>query len=162
MPMPAHLTLEGEKQGPIKGSCDQQGREGTIIVQAFDHEVKIPSDSQTGLASGKRIHGALKIVKEFDKASPLMYQALCSGEHLKKVEIKWYRIAKTGAEEHYFTTTLEDAIIVAIRPYMPNCLDKAMGAFGHMEEVSFTYRKAIWRHEVDKTEAQDDWKAPRS
>jgi hypothetical protein len=28
--------------------------------------------------------------------------------------------------------------------------------------VSFTYRKAIWRHEVDKTEAQDDWKAPRS
>ena len=161
MPMPAHLTLEGEQQGKIKGSCTQKGREDTILVQAFNHDVHIPSDPQTGLASGKRVHGPLKIVKEFDKASPLLYQALVTGEHMKNVEIKWYRIAKTGNEEHYFTTALEDAIIVAIKPWMPNCLDKATASYGHMEEVAFTYRKAVWRHVVDKTEAQDDWMAPK-
>jgi len=161
MPIPAYLTAEGEKQGKIEGSCDLKGREGTMMVQAFDHEVRIPSDPQTGLASGKRVHGPLKIVKEVDKASPLLYQALCTGEHLKSVEIKWYRISKDGTEEHYFTTKLEDAIIVSMHPWMPNCLEKSSGEFGHMEDVSFTYRKAIWRHEVDKKEAQDDWKAPK-
>jgi type VI secretion system secreted protein Hcp len=158
--MPAYLTLEGEKQGKIEGACEQSGREGTLLVQAFDHEVRIPTDIQTGLAAGKRVHGPYKVCVEVDKALPLMFQSLCTGEHLKKVEIKLFRIAKTGAEEHYFTTTLEDAVIVSIKPYMPNCLDKSMGSFGHMVEVAFTYRKCIWRHECDKKESQDDWKVP--
>jgi len=32
MAMPAHLTLTGEKQGKIDGSCEMQGRENTILV----------------------------------------------------------------------------------------------------------------------------------
>lgn len=161
MPQPAHLTLEGEQQGKIEGSCEQKDREGTILVQAFNHEVKIPRDPQTGLASGKRVHNPLSIVKVFDKSSPKLYQALCTGEHMKSVEIKWYRIAKTGAEEHYFTIKLEDAIIVTIKPWMPNCLDPDLGYMGHMEEVSFTYRKAIWTWVVDGIEAEDDWSVPK-
>lgn len=35
MPMPAHMTLEGETQGNIEGSCTMQGREGTILVQSW-------------------------------------------------------------------------------------------------------------------------------
>ncbi|GMV49627.1 Hcp family type VI secretion system effector [Nitrospirales bacterium NOB] len=160
MPIPAYLEIEGEKQGKIEGSCQQKGREGTILVQAFDHKVYIPSDPQTGLAAGKRVHGAATITKEVDKASPLLYQALCTGEHLKTITIKWYRIAKDGTEEHYFTTQFEDGIVIEMHPYMPNCLDKAFVQLGHMEEVSFRYRKAIWRHEVDKKEGQDDWNVP--
>lgn len=160
MPMPAHLTLEGEKQGKIEGSCTQKGREGTILVQGLDHDVTIPTDIQTGLAAGKRVHGKFKIIKEFDKASPLLYQALVTGEHMKNVEVKFFRISKTGAEEHYFTIRLEDAVLQSVRPWMPNCMDKGMASFGHMEDVSFTYRKIIWRHEVDKKEGQDDWQLP--
>jgi type VI secretion system secreted protein Hcp len=81
MPMPAHMTLDGENQGTIEGSCEMQGREGTILVQAFNHEIYIPRDPQSGLSTGKRVHGALSVVKIFDKASPKMYQALCTGEH---------------------------------------------------------------------------------
>ena len=160
MPMPAHLTVKGEKQGDIKGSCTQKGREGSILVQRFDHEVKIPTDPQTGLAVGKRVHGNMTITKEFDQSSPLLNQALVTGEHMNNVEVKWYRISKTGTEEHYFTIKLEDAVVTSVRPWMPNCLDKSMASFGHMEDVSFTYRKIIWRHEVDKKEGQDDWLLP--
>ena len=39
MPMPAHMTLEGENQGVIDGSCEMQGREDTILIEAFNHEV---------------------------------------------------------------------------------------------------------------------------
>lgn len=79
---------------------------------------------------------------------------------MKTITIKWYRIAKDGTEEHYFTTQFEDGIVIEMHPYMPNCLDKAFVQLGHMEEVSFRYRKAIWRHEVDKKEGQDDWNVP--
>lgn len=160
MPMPAHMTMKGEKQGEIKGNCTMKGREGTMLVQAFEQEIHIPHDIQTGLSSGKRVHGPFKVVKEFDKASPMIYQALCAGEHLKEVVLKFYRVSMKGTEEQYFTIKLEDAIAVSIRPWMPNCLDKSMSSFGHMEEVAFTYRKASWRHEIDKTEAQDDWMVP--
>ncbi|MBN2320582.1 MAG: Hcp family type VI secretion system effector [Acidobacteria bacterium] len=161
MPLPSHLTLKGVNQGQIEGSCDQEGREGTIQVQALNHEVSIPRDAQTGLATGKRIHHPLTILKAFDKSTPLLYQALTSGEHMEYVEIKWYRIDDKGVEEHYFTTRLEDAIIVSIKPGMNNCLDKNTIDLPHLEEVSFTYRKAIWRWEPDGIESEDDWRAPK-
>ena len=161
MPLPAHLTLEGEKQGVILGSCEMEGREGTIMVQALNHEVSIPRDSQTGLATGKRMHHPLTVLKALDRSTPLLYQALTSGEHMKNVEIKWYRIDAQGSEEHYFTTRLEDAIIVSVRPAIGNCLESSAENLPHLEEVSFTYRKAIWRWEPDGIESADDWRAPK-
>jgi type VI secretion system secreted protein Hcp len=161
MPLPAHLTLEGTKQGVIKGSCPMQGREGTIMVQALNHEVSIPRDPQTGLATGKRLHHPLTILKDLDKSTPLLYQALTSGEHMKSVEIKWYRIDPQGSEEHFFTTRLEDAIIVSIRPMIKNCLEPGGLDLPCLEEVSFTYRKAIWRWEPDGIESEDDWRSPK-
>jgi type VI secretion system secreted protein Hcp len=161
MPLPAHLTLEGANQGKIEGSCDMEGREGTILVQALNHEVSIPRDPQSGLATGKRVHHPLTILKALDRSTPLLYQALTSGEHMKSVEIKWYRIDNQGTEEHYFTTRLEDAIIVSVRPVIGNCLEKEAENLPHLEEVSFTYRKAIWRWEPDGIESEDDWRSPK-
>jgi len=162
MPLPAHMTLEGETQGKIDGSCTLKGRENTILVQAFDHEVYIPRDPQTGYATGKRVHNPATIVKAYDKSSPKLYQALVTGEQLKNVEIKWYRIDSKGTEEHYFTTRLEGAIIVSVRPSMPNVLQPSSEPFTHMEDVSFTYRKVIWTWVPDGIEAQDDWSVPKS
>jgi type VI secretion system secreted protein Hcp len=160
MPMPAHLTMTGENQGNIEGSCEMQGREGTILVEGMTHEVTIPRDPQTGLATGKRIHGPLTITKVYDKSSPKLYQALVTGEHMKSVTVKWYRISPQGQEEHYFTHVLEDAIIVSVKPWMPNCLDPKTESFTHMEDVSFTYKKIKWTWEVDGIEAEDSWLAP--
>jgi type VI secretion system secreted protein Hcp len=161
MPMPAHLTLEGENQGTIEGSCEMAGREGTILVEAFNHEIRIPRDPQSGLSTGKRIHNAFSIVKVFDKSTPKLYQALCTGEHLKNVTTKWYRINPAGQEEHYFTHVLEDAIIVSIRPWMPNCLDPATESYTHMEELQFTYKKIRWTWEIDGIESEDSWIVPK-
>lgn len=161
MAMPAHLTLTGEKQGKIDGSCELQGRENTILVFSMNHDIHMPKDPHSGLPTGKRVHGPLTIVKEFDKSSPKMYQALCTGEHLKDVTIKWYRITKQGTEEHYFTTKLEDAIVVSIKPYMPNTLLGENEPYRHMEEVAFTYRKIKWTWEPNGIEAEDSWSVPK-
>jgi type VI secretion system secreted protein Hcp len=158
MPMPFYMTLTGNNQGQIDGSCDQTGREGTILCQAFQHEIAIPRDPQSGQPTGLRVHNPLTITKVYDKASPKLFQALCTGERMKNVTLKWYRIDPAGAEEHYFTIELEDAILVTVRPYTPNCLDPEFASYGHMEEASFTYRKIMWTWEPDGIASEDDWR----
>jgi type VI secretion system secreted protein Hcp len=154
------MTLTGKTQGAIAGPCQMEGREETILIQAFNHEVRIPRDIQTGLSTGKRIHNAFSIVKTFDMASPLLYQALCTGEEFSDVTLKWYRINEGGQEEHYFTHLLTDAICVSIRPWMPNCLDPATESYTHMEEVSFTYKMIDWTEEVAGKASSDSWLVP--
>jgi len=161
MPLPAFMTLEGEKQGKIEGSVTQKGREGSIQVQAFDHEVYIPSDRQSGGATGNRVHKPLTITKVFDKSSPKLYQALTSGEKIKNAEIKWFRIDPSGKEQHYFTTKIEDAQIVSVKPSMPSVLAAQSENMTHMEDVSFTYRKVNWKWVPDGIEAEDDWQTPK-
>jgi len=162
MPMPFHMELTGKTQGNIsEGCCDMQGRENTILCQALNHEVYIPRDPQTGLPTGKRVHNPLTITKVFDKATPKLFQALTTGERMSNVTLKYYRINPSGNEEHYFTIKLEDAIIVSVKPWVPNALDQARERFTHMEDVSFTYSKIIWTWEIDGVEAQDEWKTPK-
>ncbi len=160
MPMPSHLWLEGETQGAIEGSCIQQGRENSILVQALSHQIHIPHDPQSGQPTSKREHGALMVTKVFDKSSPKLYQALCTGERIPKFELKFFQIADTGNEEHYFTIALERAIIVDIKAYYPNCLDATLAQYKHMEDISFTYEKISWRHEVASVESDDSWQVP--
>ncbi len=91
----------------------------------------IPRDPQSGQPTGQRVHKPVVITKVFDKASPLLLAALTSGERLTKVEIQWYRTSAAGTQEHYYTTVLEDAIIVDIKDYMHNCQDPGNAHFTH-------------------------------
>ena len=160
MPMQAHMSLEGTEQGKIEGSVDQKGREGTIFVEQFEHKVYMPNDPQSGMPTGNAVHQPMRIHKFFDKSSPKLYKALSRGERFKSVELKWYRIKPDGKQEHYFTHKLEDAIIVGMRPYMPNCLDANSDKYQHMEEVEFTYRKITWTWQPDGVGAEADWREP--
>jgi type VI secretion system secreted protein Hcp len=156
------MELTGNTQGAIAdGCCNMQGRENTILCQALNHEVYIPRDPQTGRPTGKRVHNPLTITKVFDKSTPKLFQALSTGERMSNVTMKYYRIDPSGKEEHYFTIKLEDAIIVSVKPWVPNALDQSRERFTHMEDVSFTYSKIIWTWEVDGVEAQDSWQVPK-
>ena len=170
MPTPAYMSIEGSSQGNITqdaftedsvGNIWQEGHEDEVMVQAFKHNVMIPRDPQSGQPSGQRTHRPVTVTKIFDKSSPLLYNALCSGELLTNVEIKWYRTSASGTQEHYFTIKLVDAVIVDIKGYMPNCQDPANASFTHLEDVSFSYRSITWNHEVAGTSGSDDWRAPK-
>ena len=162
MPMPCFLSIEGQTQGKIDGGCTIKGHEGKILVQAVDHTIEIPKSMQTGLPTGKRVHGAMVITKEFDKATPKVFQALCSGEQLKNCKLEYVRISPQGKEELYYTVELQNAIITSTRTSVPLCLDVSNKTMGHMEEVAFTYETIIHRYEPDGIEAQDSWNAPKS
>ncbi|ASR89744.1 MULTISPECIES: Hcp family type VI secretion system effector [Alcaligenes] len=161
MPMPCYLTLEGETQGKIEGSCEVQGHSGKILIQAVDHRIELPKSPQTGLPSGKRQHLGITLTKEIDKSSPKIFQAQCSGEQLSKVELEFYRISPKGTEEKYYTIRLEKAVVTSSRTWVPNCLAPENRQFGHMEDIALTYEKIVWTWEPDGIEAEDSWLTPK-
>ena len=167
MPTPAYMTVQGERQGLITannftessvGNIWQQGHENEALVQEFSHEIMLPRDPQSGQPSGQRVHKPFRVVKILDKSSPLLFSALTTGEKLPKVELKFYRTSAQGIQEHYFTMTMEDAIITSITDYMPHCQDPREQHLTHMEVVEFTYRKITKTHEVASTSESDDWR----
>lgn len=156
MPLAGHMTITGEEQGPIEGSCEWGGREGTITVLAFDHVVELPTDDR-GIASGRRVHRPIVIAKEIDKSTPMLYQALCTGELLTEIELEWYRIDGSGEEELYYTMTMFNGMVTRMRPWVPNVLDESNSHLKHMEEVQISYEKIIWTWEPDGIEYEDGW-----
>ena len=169
MPTQAYIAITGEKQGNITAGCNtedsmgnkyQQDHSDESTVIGFNSKVKLPRDPQTGQPTGQRVHHPIVVTKRFDKASPLLYQALCTGERLSEVELKFYRTSMTGEMEHYFTYKLTDALLVDVDGLMEMTTDVSLEHRDHEETWHMTYRKIEWTHEIAGTSGSDDWRAP--
>jgi type VI secretion system secreted protein Hcp len=159
MALNAYLQLKGQKQGDIKGSVTQKGREGKIMVIAFNHEVQSPRDVSTGQATGKRQHKPFVIIKEIDKSSPLLYTALTNNENIISWELQCFAARSTtaGLEVNHYTIKLTNAKLVDIRSVMLNNKVPENIKMPLMEEVGFVYEKIEWTWVDGGITATDDW-----
>src|SRR5438132_5709614 len=105
----AFLKLKGKKQGQIKGSATERGREDSVVVIAVTHEVSSPRDPASGLPSGKRMHKPFTITKELDRSSPQLYTALVNNEDFTEWTLQFWRHDRTGAEKQDYTVKLTNA-----------------------------------------------------
>lgn len=160
MALNSYLKLKGQKQGDIKGDVTQKGREGKILVMAFDHEVQTPRDPASGLPTGKRMHRPFTITKEIDKSSPLLYSALVNNENLTVWELQCFAAESSGVEVNTYTVTLTNARIVDITSTMLNNKIPENAKMPLMEEVSFTYQKIQWTWVSGGITSSDDWESP--
>ena len=169
MPTPAYISIEGATQGPITqgaftedsvGNIWQEGHEDQIMVQAIDHVVTIPRDPQSGQPSGQRVHKPFKFTAALNKATPLLYNSLTSGEMLPKVEVQWWRTNSAGKQEHFFSTIIEDALVVDIDCNMPHAQNPSNQDYTQLLTVSLSYRKITWEHTIAGTSGSDDWRLP--
>jgi type VI secretion system secreted protein Hcp len=157
----AYLTLKGKTTGDIRGSVTQKGRENSILVIAYQHEVSTPIDSKSGAATGKLQHGVLKITKELDKSSPLLLKAWSSNETMNEFTLRfWEPNIKNGAETQHFTVTLTNARIVGIKSSLQNTKDPDLMKLPITEEVSFSYQKIEWTWTDGGITHTVDWGAP--
>jgi type VI secretion system secreted protein Hcp len=159
MALNAYLTLKGQKQGAITGSVIQKGREGSILVHAFSHDILSPRDPASGLPTGKRQHKALYILKEIDKSTPLLRNALVNNENLVEWELKFWAPTPTGVERQIYTITLTNANIASVSESMLDNEDPAKASLPLREEISFTYQKIQWTWTEGGITAIDDWEA---
>ena len=162
MALNAYLKLKGQKQGEIKGSVTQKGREGKIMVIAVSHEIVSPRDAASGLPTGKRMHKPFVITKELDKSSPLLYNVLCTNENITEFELQFWTPqmkagAGVGSEVQHYTVKLTNASIVDISFRMLNNKNPELVRFAEYEEVSFTYQKIEWTWIDGGITKTDDW-----
>ncbi len=160
MALNAYLQLKGKKQGAIKGSVTQKGREGMIMVIALSHEIVSPRDAASGLPTGKRQHKPFVITKELDKSSPLLYNALVNNESISSWELQFWQPSATGAEKQHYTIKLTNANISSIGFRMPNNKNPELMRYSEYEEVAFTYQKIEWTWKDGGITAMDDWESP--
>lgn len=157
MAIPAYMTIKDDQGSVIQGSVTVSGREGTVEVLHFDHEIRIPTDTDTGALTGTRKHEPLVFTKAYDKCSPYLYKACSNGQTLREVVISWYRIDDTGTEQEYFRHKLEGVKITSVSPLMHNVKDLDKERYPHLEEVSMRYSRITWTYVDGNIEFSDSW-----
>lgn len=165
MALQAYLNLKGQRQGEIKGSVTQKGREGKIAVIAVSHEIISPRDPASGLPTGKRMHKPFVITKELDKSSPLLYNALVNNENIPDWQLQFWTpqlkaTTGSGNEVQHYTVKLTNANVASIAFRMANNKHPDLMKFAEYEEIAFTYQKIEWTWNDGGITALDDWEAP--
>ena len=165
MALQAYLNLKGQKQGEIKGSVTQKGREGKIAIIAVSHEIISPRDPASGLPTGKRMHKPFVVTKELDKSSPLLYNSLVNNENIPDWQLQFWtpQIKATtgsGNEVQHYTVKLTNANVASIAFRMANNKHPDLMKFAEYEEIAFTYQKIEWTWNDGGITALDDWESP--
>jgi type VI secretion system secreted protein Hcp len=122
----AYMVIKGEKQGAI-GSATTGAGAGKVSISDFSYSAAAPQDKATGATTGRRMHGTITIVREVDKASPMLMRAMSTNEVLTSVDIMFTHPGAKGPEV-FKTMHLTNAVISSIKP--------APG--GKSEEITFT------------------------
>jgi type VI secretion system secreted protein Hcp len=165
MALNAYLKLKGQKQGEIKGSVTQKGREGQLAVIAVSHGIVSPRDASSGQATGRRMHKPFVITKELDRSSPLLMNALVNNENLSAFSLEFYQPVAAGAtgsglEKVFYKIDLVNAKIVGIDTIMENNTHPDQVKYAPYEIVAFTYQRIEWTFVNGGIMATDDWMSP--
>ncbi|MEJ7830486.1 MAG: type VI secretion system tube protein TssD [Segetibacter sp.] len=152
-----YVSIEGTKQGKFKGESAREAWKGKIPALGFHYEVKSPRDTASGLATGKRQHQPVTIIKRWDGSSPQLFQALVTNELLKTVFFEFIRTNNNGEEQVYYTIKLTNASVISYEPSI-NQQNALSPEVYETEEVSFTFQRIEIENKLAKTVATDDWK----
>jgi type VI secretion system secreted protein Hcp len=141
-----HMTVKGAQQGDIEGESTLKGSENSMVCLGFSHEIVSPRDPATGLATGRRQHKPIVIVKRIDKASPLLQGAMIQNENLQNVTFKFFQLQSSGSAGNQFTIKLTNANISRRTQEFPN-----------LETLEFYYQRIEWIHVPSGNSIIDDW-----
>jgi type VI secretion system Hcp family effector len=141
MPVKGVMLVKGVKTGRIKGDVGAYPRVtslwGGIRIISLDYGIKCPIDQKSGVASGKRIHSDVVLVKETDISSVPLFNSFTEHERLSTVEFKLWKIGRslthTGAY-YDLTVKFSDCYITSMNLYTGgwNMLE-------HYEQLTFVY-----------------------
>lgn len=140
MAFDAFLKIDG-----IPGESTDEKHKDWIEILSFTHglaQKSSPTASTAGGATSERVqHQDLTIAHLMDKASAKIYEACCTGKHIKDVTIELCRAG--GTKQKYMEIKMEQVVISAVS------MSGADGDFP-AETVSFNYGKIKWTYTQQK------------
>jgi len=163
-----YVSIEGKTQGKISAGATTVASVGALYQANHDDECQVFSLETNVIRaytpgsiapSGNRTHMPTTITKPTDKATPLLYRALATGEHLT-LEMKLFRVSAEGLGEEFFVIKWEDAILVEGKTIMADVTDDATSDLTIMDKFSFTYQKVTWDNKSGGTMSVDSWQDP--
>lgn len=108
MAFDAFLKIDG-----IPGESTDEKHKDWIEIESYHQGVTQPASataSSVGGASAERVNfGPLTVAKLVDKASPKLFEACCTGKHIKEVIIEVCRAS--GEKLKYLEIRLEQVIV---------------------------------------------------
>ena len=167
----AYITIKGATQGDMTadattadsiGNLWQEGHEGESLVYAFEQNAIVPRDPQSGSIIATRRHMPTTFMKPVDKATPLLWQALATGESLEVMA----KCISGARPRPVFRSTITRSssptpVLVEGKTILPDVNDEANASRGDTwtNGPSPTARRQ-WTHEKAGTSASDDYRAP--
>jgi type VI secretion system secreted protein Hcp len=128
MAFDAFLKIDG-----IPGESTDDKHKDWIEITHFNHSIAQEASSTASSAGGATL---------LDKASPKIYEACCTGKHIKDVTVELCRAG--GDKQKYLEIKLEQVIISSVA---------SSGTTGDgfpNESVSFSYGKIKWTYVQQK------------
>lgn len=157
MAIPAYMWMTDQNDLPIKGKVKVNDRQDSIELLGVSHEVRIPTDQDTGAVTATRKHGAFVLTKAVDPSSPYLYKACCTGQTLNKVVIKWYQIDANGKEKEYYHHILEGVKVMSVKHLMYDVKREEHEQQPHLEQVELRYQKITWNYLEGNISHMDSW-----
>ena len=130
---PAYAAIVGPS-GPVTGDVQIAGREGTIEVEDYTHNVSTPYQA-SGESPGPGYdlqHRPVRLVMQVSQASPTLFGFWNDGSVLPSVTIEFWKMID-AVQVNYSTVVLNNAKVVGIIPH------KAESTDDMLETVSFIY-----------------------
>ncbi len=152
-----YMTITGNKQGLISAGCSSQesignkcqaGHRDEIMVLALNHGMENIGNTKHAT------HAPVVIIKNVDKSSPLLAQALTTREVIN-CPINFYRASSYGTQEKFYTIELEGGQIADLMLDMPHAL--LQNEAEPQERLSVRYRSITWTHHLAGTSGFSFW-----
>ena len=152
-PPPQTFAYDGFlKIDGIAGESLDDKHKDWIEVLSYGHGVSQPA------SAGRADHQDFSVVKELDKSSPKLAEALCTGQHIPYIQLELCRAA--GDKEKYMEYKMEDVMVSSYETIAPahvqgqSTLEYKIiiiegisgGETLPLEEVSFNYRRIMWEY----------------
>jgi type VI secretion system secreted protein Hcp len=148
----------------VKGESTQLSlsREGAIECISYEYEVVTAREATSALATGRRQHQPLRIIKRIDKATPLLFKALAENQVMEGV-LKFFRPNPTGdgTTEQFYTVEFKQGRINSIKQRLPNTIVPATSTEPPLEEVTFVFHTISWTYTNGGVTHEDSWAQPR-
>ena len=137
------------KLGDIKGESTDSKHKDEIEVLSFSWGVSNPASHGAGggAGAGKATFQDLSIVHKIDKATPSLFAACATGEHLKDATIT-HRKAGKGQQE-YLVVKLNDVLITGV-------VHGGTSGAAASETVSLVFAKVDFEYKPQKADGSLD------
>lgn len=146
----AYIKVDG-----IDGSSMDSEHKKWIEIVAYSHSIIQPINASMAgrRAEGRAQWGDFIIIKEKDRASPLLAHACAAGNHIPKVEVELMAAGAAGTNKRnrYMRFQLQDVYVSSFKSGNSGSATVGGNAQRPTEEVCLNFGKIKWEFTPDLT-----------